>query len=78
MTHMNLHDLRQAHKYSDDPKISDVVRNGICSPCREGKATKLPFRGSIEHADEVEDIIHSDMAGKHPISFPDRYQYITT
>jgi hypothetical protein len=44
----------------------------------KGKATKLPFRGSFEHPDEVGDIIHSDMAGKLPISFSDRYQYITT
>jgi hypothetical protein len=55
-----------------------VVDDGVCSSCREGKATKLPFRGSFEHTDEVGDIIHSDMAGKLPISFPDSYQYITT
>jgi hypothetical protein len=78
MAHMNLHDLRQARKYNDVPKIFDVVDDGVCSPCCEGTATKLPFRGSFEHADEVGDIIHSDMAGKLPISFPDRYQYITT
>jgi hypothetical protein len=59
-------------------KKIDVVDGGVCSPCREGKATKLPFRGSFEHADEVGNIIHSDMAGKFPISFPDRYQYMTT
>jgi hypothetical protein len=78
MTHMNRHDLRQAHKYSDDPKFSDVVHNGICSPCHEGKATKLPFRGNFEHADEVGEIIDREMAGKLPVSFPDRIQYITT
>jgi hypothetical protein len=78
MAHMNLHDLRQAHKYGDVPKEIDVVDDGVCCPCREGKATKLPFRGSFEHADEVGDIIHSDMTGKLPISFPDRYQYMTT
>jgi hypothetical protein len=44
----------------------------------KGKLPKLPFRGSFEHADEVGDIIHSDMTGKLPISFLDRYQYITT
>jgi hypothetical protein len=75
---MNLQDLRQAHNYSDVPKKIDVVDDGVCSPCCEGKATKLPFRGSFEHADEVGDTIHSDMAEKLPISFPDRYQYITT
>jgi GAG-pre-integrase domain len=77
VAHMNLHDLRQAHKYRDVPNFFDVVDDGVCSPCCEGKATKLPFRGSFEHADEVGDIIHSDMAGKLPISFPVRYQYIT-
>jgi hypothetical protein len=66
---MNLHDLRQARKYSDVPKNIDVVDGGVCSPCREEKAAKLPFRGSFEHADEVGDIIHSDMAGKLHISF---------
>jgi hypothetical protein len=74
---MNLHDFRQA-KYSDVPKTFDVVHDGVCSPCREGKATKSPFRDSFKHAVEVGDTIHSDMAGKLPISFPDRYQYITT
>jgi hypothetical protein len=44
----------------------------------KGKLPNLPFRGSFEHADEVGDTIHSDMAGKIPISFPDRYQYMTT
>jgi GAG-pre-integrase domain len=53
MAHMNLHDLRQAHKYSDFPKEIDVVDDGVCSTCREGKATKLPFRRSFEHADDV-------------------------
>jgi hypothetical protein len=77
MAYINLHDLRQAHKYSYGPKFSDMVDDGVCSLCREGRATKLPFRGSLEHGDEVGDIIHSDTAGKLPISFPDRYQYIT-
>jgi hypothetical protein len=75
---MNLHDLRQAHKYSDVPKFSDVVDDGVCSPCREGKATKLPFRGNFEHADKVGEIIYCDMAGKLPVSFPDRFQCIST
>jgi hypothetical protein len=51
---------------------------GFCSPCREGKATKLPFRGNFEHADKVGEIIHSDKAGELPVSFPDHYQYIST
>jgi hypothetical protein len=76
MAHMKLHDLRQAHKYCDVPKTFDVVDDGVCCPCREVEATKLPFRGSFEHADEVGDRIRSDMAGKLPTSFPDRYQYI--
>jgi hypothetical protein len=58
-------------------KEIDVVDDGVCSPCREWKASKLPFRGSFENADEVGDIIYSDMAGKLPISFADRYQYKT-
>jgi GAG-pre-integrase domain len=78
MAHMNLHDLRQAHKYSHVPNFSDVVDDGVCSPCREGKDTKLPFRGNFEHADEVGEIIHSNPAGNLPVSFPDRYQYMTT
>jgi GAG-pre-integrase domain len=77
MAHMNLHDLRQAQKYSEIPNFSDVVDDGACSPCREGKATKLPFRDNFEHAGKVGEIIQSDMAGKLPVSFPDRYQYIT-
>jgi GAG-pre-integrase domain len=40
MAHMNLHDLRQARKYSDVPNFSDVVGDGVCSPCRGGKAIK--------------------------------------
>jgi hypothetical protein len=75
---MNLHDLPQAHKYSDVPKKIDVVGDGFAPRVVKGKATKLPFRSNFEHADELGDIIHSDMAGKLPISFPDRHQYITT
>jgi hypothetical protein len=78
MAQMNLHDLRQAHKYRYVPKFSDVVDGGVCSPCWEGKAAKMPFRGNCEHADDVSEVIHSDMAGKVPVSFPDRYQYIPT
>jgi hypothetical protein len=77
---MNHHDLRPAHKYSDVPKTNYAGDDGVCSPCCERKATKLPFRGNFENADEVGevgDMIHSDMAGKLPVSFPDRYQYIT-
>jgi hypothetical protein len=77
MARMNLHALRQAHKYCDVPKFSDVADDGVCSPYREGKATKLPFRGNFEHADKIGEIIHSDMAGKLPVSFPDRCQYIS-
>jgi GAG-pre-integrase domain len=42
MAPMNLRDLRQAHKYSDVPKFSDVVDDGVCSPCRGEKVTKFP------------------------------------
>jgi GAG-pre-integrase domain len=81
MAHINLHELRLARKYSDVPKNIDVVDDGVCFPCREGKATTLLFRGRFEYADEVGDIIHCDMGGKLPIAsyfFPGRYQYITT
>jgi hypothetical protein len=77
---MNLHDLRPAHKYSDVPKTNYVGDDGVCSPCCEMKATKLLSRDNFENADEVGevgDMIHSDMAGKLPVSCPDRHQYIT-
>jgi hypothetical protein len=51
--HLNLQDMRLADKYSDVPKNIGVVDDGVCSLCREWKATKLPFRGSFEHADEL-------------------------
>jgi hypothetical protein len=78
MALMNLHDLRQAHKYSDVPKFSDVVGDGVCSPCREGKLPNCPSEATLNHDDKVGEIIHSDMAGKLPVSFPDRFQYIPT
>jgi hypothetical protein len=76
--HMNLHDLRQAHKYSDVPKKLMWSMTGFAPRVVKGKATKLPFGSSFEHADELGDTIHGDTAGKLPISFPDRHQYVTT
>jgi hypothetical protein len=55
-----------------------VIDDAVCSPFREGKATKSSFPCSFEHADEVGDTIPSDLAGKLPVSFPDRYQHIAT
>jgi hypothetical protein len=74
---MNLRDLRHAHKYSDVPNENEVVHDGVCSPCREGEATKLPFRDSFEHADEVSDSTAMWQESFH-VSFSDCYQYIVT
>jgi hypothetical protein len=38
----------------------------------------LHFRGIFEHAGEVGDIIHSNIAGKIHVYFPDQYQYRAT
>jgi hypothetical protein len=43
-----------------------------------GESYQIPFRDNFEHVDEVGEIIRSDVAGKLPVSFPGRYQYITT
>jgi hypothetical protein len=77
MAHMNLHDLCQAQKYSDVRKKMMWSMTGFAPRVVKGMLPNCR-RGSCEHADEVGDIIHSDMAGKLPTSFSDRYQYITT
>jgi hypothetical protein len=78
MARMNLRDLRQAHKYSDVLNFlmwSTGFAHRVIK--RESYQIALP-RHSFEHADEVGDVIPSDIAGKLPVSFPDRYQHVAT
>jgi GAG-pre-integrase domain len=77
LAHVNMRDLMQVHKHADDvpalPQTSNVFRS-----CRLGKAHKLPFSSSFSRTTAPGELVHSDIVGPLPMSFPDKYQYMGT
>jgi hypothetical protein len=77
LAHVNMRDLAQVHKHADGvPSLPQT--NDVCRSCRLGKAHKLPFRSSFSRTTAPGELIHSDIVGPLPMSFPDKYQYMGT
>ena len=77
LAHLNSRDLIILHKHVDDfPKLH--LMKDVCRACRLGKAHKLPFPGHFEPADQLGEIMHSDILGPLEPSFPDRHRYVST
>jgi hypothetical protein len=58
---------------------NDVAEQVDCIDCQGGRATRRPFRGVLEHAKSIGDVIHLDLWGelqkgtgkhKYPVSSP--------
>jgi GAG-pre-integrase domain len=77
LAHVNIRDLAQMHKHADSvtalPQTNDVFRS-----CRLGKAHKLPFSSNFSRTSAPGELIHSDIVGPLPISFPDKNRYMVT
>ena len=80
LAHVNMQDLARVHVHTDGvPKISaSSCNNDVCRACRLGKAHKLPFKGHFVRATRPGEIVHSDIVGPLPVSYPQRHRYLVT
>ena len=49
-----------------------------CEPCLMGKMTKTPFFGTMEQANELLEIIHTDVCGPISVEARGGYRYFLT
>ena len=49
-----------------------------CEPCLMGKMTKTPFSGTMERANDLLEIIHTDVCGPMSVEARGRYRYFLT
>ena len=49
-----------------------------CEPCLMGKMTKTPFSGTMEHATDLLEIIHTDVCGPMSVEARGEYRYFLT
>ena len=49
-----------------------------CEPCLMGKTTKTPFSGTMERANDLLEIIHTDVCGPMSVEARGGYRYFLT
>ena len=49
-----------------------------CEPCPMGKMTKIPYPGTMERANDLLEIIHTDVCGPMSIAACSGYHYFLT
>jgi hypothetical protein len=49
-----------------------------CEPCLMGKLTKTPFSGTMERANDLLEIIHTDVCGPMSVEVRGGYRYVHT
>ena len=49
-----------------------------CEPCLMGKLTKTPFSGTMERANDLLEIIHTDVCGPKRVDARGGYRYFLT
>ena len=49
-----------------------------CEPCLMGKMTKTPFSGTMERANDLLEIIHTDVCSPMSVEARSRYRYFLT
>ena len=49
-----------------------------CEPCLMGKMTKTPFSGTMERANDLLEIIHTDVCGPTSVEARGGYRYFLT
>ena len=47
----------------------------VCEPCLVGKMTETPFSGTMERANDLLEIIHTDVCGPMTVEARGRYRY---
>ena len=56
----------------------DYESSDVCEPCLMGKMTKTPFFGTIERANDLFEIIHTDVCGPMSVEACSGYHYFLT
>lgn len=69
--------LCSLHKHVDDIPVLSEKNLGVCDACELAKATKLPFRGKMEDASFIGQIVYSDVTGPFRTSY-DGFRYCIT
>ncbi|GFP93482.1 retrovirus-related pol polyprotein from transposon tnt 1-94, partial [Phtheirospermum japonicum] len=72
--------LRRMNEFARDGLFSleDVKSLGTCESCLKGKMTKSPYKGQMEHAEDLLDLIHTDVCGPLSVSARGGYSYFVT
>ena len=56
----------------------DYESLGVCEPCLMGKMTKTPFSRTMERANDLLEIMHTDVCGPMSVEARGRYHYFLT
>ncbi|GFP91121.1 retrovirus-related pol polyprotein from transposon tnt 1-94 [Phtheirospermum japonicum] len=72
--------LRRMNEFARDGLFSleDVKSLGTCESCLKGKMTKSPYKGQMERAEGLLDLIHTNVCGPLSVSARGGYSYFVT
>ena len=58
--------------------LLDYESFDTCEPCLMGKMTKTPFSGTMKRANDLSEIIHTDVCGPISVEAHGGYRYFLT
>ncbi|CAL9005508.1 unnamed protein product [Prunus brigantina] len=67
--------FRQVISHNNLPLSGSFATNVLCSACKLGKASKLPFHGSGSKTTKPLELLHSDVWGPSPVHSISGYKY---
>src|SRR3954470_8271304 len=77
LSHIGVKRMKKLH--ADEILESlDYESLDVCVPCLMGKMTKTPFSGTLERANDLLEIIHTDVCGPMKIKARNKYHYFLT
>lgn len=77
MAHLNTRSLSILHNFANGVPILKLTEN-FCRAGRIGNAHKLSFSGFFQHAKSIRALVHFDIVGPLPRSYPDGFRYACT
>lgn len=78
MGHINFNDLSKLQNCAEGIKLVTQKEDIICTSCLEGKQTRQPFKHEGSRANELLELIHSDMCGPMEIKSIGGARYFLT
>ena len=75
--HIGVKRMKKLHKDGLLESL-DYESFDVCEPCLMGKMTKTPFSGTMEQANDLLEIIHTDVCGLMSVEARGEYRYFLT